>query len=127
MQGELKTFETILLKCDEPYASGRIYPKEVVEKAVEKFNKEFGILYIETPGNETETVDMSKIVGAINDMHLDGKEVKGTAVLLDTPEANKIKDLNLKVSLVGHGWGDWHNDPIKITEYEIDKAVVGVK
>ena len=125
MESELKRFETVLLSCDRPYLSGRVYPKEVVEKAVEKFNKDFGTLFVEAPGNDAETVDMTKLVGKINDMHLDGKEVKGTVVLLDTPEATKIKDLDLKVSLVGHGVQDFQTD--FITEYEIDKAVVGVK
>lgn len=124
MEGELKRFETVLLKCDEIYPSGRVYPRELMNKATEEYNKKYNQLYVEAPGNDTEIVDMTKIVGVIENIHLDGKEVKGTVILLDTPEANLIKDLDIKVSLVGHGWGDWHEDPVKITEYEIDKAVV---
>ena len=122
MEGELKRFEAVLLKCDEIYPSGRVYPWELMNKAAEEYNKKYNQLYVEAPGNDTETVDMTKIVGVVENIHLDGKEVKGTVVLLDTPEANIIKNYDIKVGLCGHGDIDFETN--KVTSYEIDKAVV---
>lgn len=36
---EVKVFEQVVLKCDEPTANGRIYPRAVVEKAFEEYQK----------------------------------------------------------------------------------------
>ena len=126
MQGELKTFETVLLKCDKPYASGRIYPKEVVDQAIEKFNKDMAILYVEdTTGADCETVDMSQIIGIIKDVHIDKRGVVGTVTLLDTPNGRLFRDKNIDIHL--SGIGDVDHETNKVTDYTIIKAIAGGK
>lgn len=66
---------------------------------------------------------MTKVVGVINDLHMVGKDVRGTVILLDTPEANKLKDSNLDITLFGHGDVDWSAAPYKVIDYHIDKAI----
>lgn len=123
MEGELKRFEVGLLNCDRPYPSGRTYSLPLMMEAIREYNKKHNQLYVEVLGNDTETnVDMSKVVGVIENLHVHGKEVRGTFVLLDTPEANMIKDLELKFSLLGHGTVD--SQSYWVLEYEIDKVVV---
>lgn len=103
MSEKIRTFEATLLRCDETYPSERTYPWELMDKAVEDYNKKSDQLFIEAEGNTACEVDMTKVVGVINDLHMVGKDVRGTVILLDTPEANKLKDLTLDITLFGHG------------------------
>ena len=125
MDCELKRFEATLLRCDDVYHSSRpVYSDEIIDMAIEECNKNHGQLFVESFGNDSCEVDMTKVVGLIENIHRDDKEVKGTVILLDTPDANLIKDLDIKVNLVGHGDVDWSEIPYKVVEYHIDKAVV---
>lgn len=123
MEGELKRIEAGLLDCDRPYPDGRTYSLPLMWEAVEEYNKKYNQLYVEVLDDDTtETVDMTKVVGVVENLRVHGKEVRGTIVLLDTPEANKIKDLDLNFRLFGHGFMDAQSH--WVTEYEIDKVVV---
>ena len=120
--------EVVLLRCDEMYSrSGRIYPKEVVQKAIDDFNElHDGKMYIESREGDlfSRDVDMRKVIGVVNDLIIEDNKVKGTLKVLDGIEATKLQDIS---DIILCGEGDVNHETNTVSNYKIHKSVIGEK
>jgi hypothetical protein len=88
--------EGIFMQAEKKNRNGRIYPKKVMEKAVEKYIKE----RIETgrSGGElnhppTPQINPDRISHRITELKMDGDNVLGKALVLDTDTGRNVKGL----------------------------------
>lgn len=108
----------------EKNRNGRIYPKEIWEKEVSRYqhNLEEGSIntLMEWSHPTRSEVDPMQAVAKINDLHIEGNHVIGEAVLLDNPKANQLKSLidnGVKVSVSSRGIGSVKNGIVE--EFEL--------
>ena len=100
----------------EKNRNGRIYPKEIWEREVANYQRNFKEGSINTlmewDHPARSEVDPMQAVAKINDLHIEGKYVIGEAVLLDNPKANQLKSLidnDIKISVSSRGVGSVKN------------------
>lgn len=101
------------LSADIPNRNRRIYPKHVMEHAVENYTKEFiknnramGELNHPTPSNPT--INLDKVSHVIESLTFNGSLVIGKARVLSTPMGNILKTLideKVKVGVSSRGLG----------------------
>ncbi len=100
----------------EKNRNGRIYPRELWESEVNKYQSNLSsgsincLMEWEHPARTN--VDPMKAVGKINSLKIDGKYVIGEAILLNNPQANQLKSLidnGVKISVSSRGTGSVHN------------------
>lgn len=96
----------------EKNRNGRIYPRELWETEISKYQENLRegnintLMEWEHPARTS--VDMMEAVAKIEKLHIDGKYVMGEAVLLDNTKANQIKSLidnGIKISVSSRGVG----------------------
>lgn len=84
MQGEIKN------------RNGRMYPKPVLLKEVQRYNKEFiekNRAYGELGHPEGPTINLDRVSHMIKELKEDGNNIVGKAKVLDTPMGNVVKNL----------------------------------
>jgi hypothetical protein len=88
--------EGIFMQADKKNRNGRIYPKAIMEKAVKKYIKE----RIETgrSGGElnhppTPQINPDRISHRITELRMEGSDVYGKALILDTDTGRNVKGL----------------------------------
>ena len=103
--------EGVFMQSESKNRNGRIYPKKIMEKAVDKYideqvsqNRAVG----ELNHPEGPTVNLDKVSHLITDLRWEGNDVVGKASILDTPMGQIVKGLleggvNLGVSTRGMG------------------------
>lgn len=109
--------------------NGRIYPREIWENEVRKYQdviKSGSINRLcEWKHPERSTVDPMESVAVIDKLWIEGKYVMGEATLLDNPKANQLKTLidnGIKISVSSRGVGsikDGVVDNFKLITYDI--------
>jgi glutamate mutase epsilon subunit len=116
----------------EKNRNGRIYPREVWETEITRYQTNFDtgsmdtLMEWEHPAR-TE-VDPMEAVAKITKLKIDGKYILGEAVLLDNPKANQLKSLidnGIKISVSSRGVGTVKNgivENFKLVTYDIVKA-----
>jgi hypothetical protein len=105
-----------VLVLDTPNANNRIYPKEVVEKAIAKYRKEFieekrALVVSRLP--ESSTIDLRDVIGTVNEMTIeDGKVMVDVQFLpeLKGAIAAEIGIANGKFALRTSGVGSTRRD-----------------
>lgn len=84
-----------IMTTDVYTANGHIYPKEMMEQVIEKFNNRQKPMMCEI--NPTSdygyNVSLDRVSHAITDMRLDGDKVMATIKVLDTPYGKIMKSL----------------------------------
>lgn len=124
----MKEIRTKLFSCDTMSKSGRVYPKDVMEKAINDFNEhhQFGLLC----HPEVEKPSILESVGIVDEVEIKKNgDVFGKVKLLDNIQGkayqNILKATNgtstIKVSPVGYG--DIENGVVKnmnITHFNVD-------
>ena len=103
--------EGVFAQAEQKNRNGRIYPKPIMEAAVEKYVDEQvskGRAVGELNHPDGPTVNLDKVSHLINDLHFEGNDVVGKASILDTPMGNIVQGLleggvNLGVSTRGMG------------------------
>ena len=88
--------EGIFAMAESKNRNGRIYPKAVMEKAVNKYvedqvSKSRAVGELNHP--EGPTVNLDKVSHLITDLKFEGNNVMGKARILDTPMGNIVKGL----------------------------------
>lgn len=80
--------EGIFMQAEQKNRNGRIYPKKVLESAIQKYmteqvarNRAVG----ELNHPDGPTINLDKVSHRITELHWDGNNVMGKALLLDTP------------------------------------------
>lgn len=96
-KGKKSSFiEGIYMQAEQKNRNGRIYPKAILESAVNKYVKEYvekGRAVGELNHPDGPTINLDKVSHRITDLHWDGNNVVGKALVLDTPMGKIVKGL----------------------------------
>ena len=86
----------IFLQADIKNRNGRIYPMEILEKEVSRYNKKFineNRAYGELGHPEGPTVNLERVSHMVTELYPDGKNFIGEAKIMDTPYGKIVKNL----------------------------------
>ena len=101
----------IFMQADIKNRNGRVYPYEVLEKEVQKYNKNFineKRAYGELGHPDGPTVNLERVSHMITKLYTDGKNFMGEAKILGTPMGNIVKNLmdeGAKLGVSSRGMG----------------------
>ena len=88
--------EGVFMQANITNRNRRIYPKSIMEKEVDRYNKE-NILprraYGELNHPASPAIDMTKISHIFESLRMEGDNVIGKAKVIDTPNGNIVKTL----------------------------------
>ena len=107
----------IFLQADIKNRNGRVYPMEVLEKEVNRYNKKFineKRAYGELGHPEGPTVNLERVSHMVTELYPDGKNFIGEAKIMGTPMGEIVKNImeeggKLGVSSRGMGSLDQKN------------------
>ena len=88
--------EGIFMQADQKNRNGRIYPKAVMESAVDRYNRDQvskGRAVGELNHPEGPTINLDKVSHKITELRWEGNNVVGKAQILDTPMGQIVKGL----------------------------------
>jgi len=95
--GEKKyTIEGVFMQADQKNRNGRVYPRSVMESAVDKYDMDQvkkGRAVGELNHPEGPTVNLDKVSHRITELNWNGNDVVGKAQILDTPMGKIVKNL----------------------------------
>jgi len=88
--------EGVFAQSEQKNRNGRIYPKSIMEKAVNKYvteqvSKKRAVGELNHP--DGPTVNLDKVSHLITDLRMEGNDVMGKAQILDTPMGKIVKGL----------------------------------
>ena len=101
----------IFMQADIKNRNGRVYPMEVLQKEVSKYNKNFikeKRAFGELGHPDGPTVNLERVSHMITDLHPDGKNFLGEAKIMDTPMGKIVKNLmdeGAKLGVSSRGMG----------------------
>ena len=101
----------IFMQADIKNKNGRVYPMEILQKEVKRYNKEFineKRAYGELGHPEGPTVNLERASHMITALYPDGKNFVGEAKVLSTPMGNIVKalmDEGAKLGVSSRGMG----------------------
>ena len=107
----------IFLQADIKNRNGRVYPMEVLEKEVARYNKKFineKRAYGELGHPDGPTVNLERVSHMVTELYPDGKNFIGEAKIMETPMGKIVKNImdeggKLGVSSRGMGSLDQKN------------------
>ena len=88
--------EGVFMQADIKNRNGRVYPKEIMEKEVKRYIKEFvneQRAFGELGHPEGPTINLDKVSHMITELHEDGSNWVGKAKILSTPNGEIVKNL----------------------------------
>lgn len=88
--------EGIFMQSEIKNRNGRIYPKEVIQKEVKRYNKEFveqDRAFGELGHPEGPTINLDKVSHMITKLEEDGNNYVGRAKILSTPNGQIVRNL----------------------------------
>jgi hypothetical protein len=116
--------EGVFAQSEQKNRNGRVYPKSIMENAVNKYVKEQvsqkrAVGELNHP--EGPTVNLDKVSHLITDLRFEGNDVVGKAQILDTPMGQIVKGLleggvQLGVSTRGMGSLEQRNGTMYVKE-----------
>ena len=116
--------EGVFAQADKKNRNGRVYPKAIMERAVDKYVQEQvsqkrAVGELNHP--EGPTVNLDKVSHLITDLKFEGNDVVGKAQILDTPMGKIVKGLldggvQLGVSTRGMGSLDNRNGAMVVKD-----------
>ena len=96
-KGEMDYFiEGMFMQSEIKNRNGSIYPKEVIQKEVKRYNKEFvekKRAFGELGHPEGPTINLDKVSHMIEKLEEDGNNFVGRAKILSTPNGQIVKNL----------------------------------
>ena len=107
----------IFLQADIKNRNGRVYPMEVLQKEVSRYNKKFineNRAYGELGHPDGPTVNLERVSHMVTELYPDGKNFIGEAKIMETPMGKIVKNImdeggKLGVSSRGMGSLDQKN------------------
>jgi len=107
--------EGVFAQADQKNRNGRVYPKPIMERAVNKYvqtqvSKKRAVGELNHP--EGPTVNLDKVSHLITDLKLEGNDVIGKAQILDTPMGKIVKGLlegGVQLGVSTRGMGSLEN------------------
>lgn len=109
--GKSYSIEGVFMSAEQKNRNGRIYPKNVMEGAVNKYNVEQvqkGRAVGELNHPEGPTVNLDKVSHKIESLDWQGNDVVGKATILETPMGQIVKGLldgGVKLGVSTRGMG----------------------
>lgn len=111
--GDLKRFiiEGIFMQANKVNRNRRLYPKEILERAVARYNSEqvkTGRAVGELDHPAGPQINLDRISHRITDLRFEGDDVVGKAQILDTPMGKIVKGLlegGVKLGVSSRGMG----------------------
>ena len=94
----------IFMQADIKNRNGRVYPMDVLEKEVKRYNEEYvdkKRAFGELGHPEGPTVNLDKVSHMITKLEPDGKNIIGEAKIMDTPNGKIVKTLMDEGALLG--------------------------
>ena len=115
--GKSYKIKGIFLQADIKNRNGRVYPMEVLEKEVGRYNKKFineKRAYGELGHPDGPTVNLERVSHMVTELYPDGKNFIGEAKIMETPMGKIVKNImdeggKLGVSSRGMGSLDQKN------------------
>ena len=101
----------VFLQSEIKNRNGRVYPFEVLDKEVQRYNKEFiekNRAYGELGHPEGPTVNLDKVSHMVTSLEPDGKNFIGEAKVMSTPMGNIVKNImddGCKLAVSSRGMG----------------------
>ena len=101
----------IFMQADVKNRNGRVYPMEILQKEVTKYNKNFireNRAFGELGHPEGPTVNLERVSHMITELHPDDKNFIGEAKIMDTPMGKIVKNLmdeGAKLGVSSRGMG----------------------
>ena len=101
----------IFMQADIKNRNGRVYPMEVLDEEVRKYNKNFieqNRAFGELGHPDGPTVNLERVSHMITKLHPDGKNFIGEAKIMDTPMGKIVKNLmdeGAKLGVSSRGMG----------------------
>ena len=86
----------IFLQADIKNRNGRVYPREILQKEVSRYNREFvnkKRAFGELGHPDGPVVNLERVSHMITDLHPDGSNFVGEAKIMDTPYGKIVKNL----------------------------------
>jgi hypothetical protein len=86
----------IFLQADIKNRNGRVYPMEVLQKEVARYNKKFineNRAYGELGHPEGPTVNLERVSHMVTELYPDGKNFVGEAKIMETPMGKIVKNI----------------------------------
>lgn len=109
--------EGIFMQAEKQNKNGRVYPKRVLDKEVQRYNQDYvtkNRAFGELGHPDSPTINLDRVSHMITKLYPDGNNIIGKAKILDTPNGNIVKSLldggaSLGVSTRGVGSLKPHN------------------
>jgi hypothetical protein len=101
----------VFMQADIKNRNNRMYPGEILEKEVKRYNKEYiqqNRAFGELGHPDGPTVNLERVSHMITDLYPDGKNFIGEAKILDTPYGKIVKNLideGAKLGVSSRGMG----------------------
>jgi len=107
--------EGVFAQAEQKNRNGRIYPRPIMEKAVDKYvveqvSQKRAVGELNHP--EGPTVNLDKVSHLITDLRFEGNDVVGKASILDTPNGKIVKGLldgGVRLGVSTRGMGSLEN------------------
>jgi hypothetical protein len=113
--GKSYAIEGVFAQADQKNRNGRVYPRAIMEKAVDKYVTE-QVAQKRSVGElnhpEGPTVNLDKVSHLITDLQWEGNDVIGKAQILDTPMGQIVKGLlegGVQLGVSTRGMGSLEN------------------
>jgi hypothetical protein len=109
--GKKYVIEGIFMQANKPNRNGRMYPREILEAACNKYVTEQvskGRAVGELNHPEGPTINLDKVSHKITELKWDGDNVVGKATILDTPMGKIVQGLldgDVRVGVSSRGMG----------------------
>lgn len=109
--------EGIFMQAETKNRNGRVYPFDVLNKEVERYNREYvnkNRAFGELGHPDSPTINLDRVSHMITKLYPDGNNIMGKAKIMDTPNGKIVKSLldggaSLGVSTRGVGSLKPHN------------------
>ena len=114
-KGKKYIIEGIFMQANKPNRNGRMYPREILEAACDKYVTEQvskGRAVGELNHPEGPTINLDKVSHKITELNWDGDNVVGKATILDTPMGKIVQGLldgDVRVGVSSRGMGSLVN------------------
>ena len=105
----------VFMQADIKNRNGRVYPMEVLEKEVQRYNKKFineNRAYGELGHPDGPTVNLERVSHMVTELYPDGKNFMGEAKITNTPYGKIVKSLideGAKLGVSSRGMGSLEN------------------
>lgn len=107
--------EGIFMEADKKNRNGRVYPKKILEREVERYNEEF-VKQMRALGElghpDGPTINLQRVSHVITELRGDGSNVIGKAKILNTKPGKVVKefiDNGIKIGVSSRGMGSLKN------------------